>query len=84
MSKVTRDTTMQWGVRFPFEIRIRAGLKVRNTTSDGRKLDPGEYFLEQIPVIEKPPYTSFPIDSAYRHDAIHYGIRLNESQVQDV
>ena len=65
--KVTKDITMMWGVRHKFEIRLRAGLRVRNTNSHG----------------EKPPYTSFPVDSFYRHDAIHYGIRLSEEQVQD-
>lgn len=82
-NKVTKEITMMWGVRHKFEIKIRAGRAVRNETSHGEKLPDGEYFLEDIPMVEKPPYTSFPIDSFYRHDAIHYGIRLNESQVQD-
>ena len=83
MGKVTKEITMLWGVRHKFEIKLRAGLKVRNTTIHGEKLPEGEYFLDEIPTNEKPPYTSFPINSFYRHDAIHYGIRLTEDQVQD-
>lgn len=83
MKKVTKDITMMWrgGGPIAFEIKIREGRAVRNTTSQGEKLPDGEYFLEDIPTTEKPPYTSFPLDSFYRHDAIHYGIRLTEDQV---
>lgn len=78
--KVTKEVKLIFGVsRMRYEIHLPAGLRVRKIEGDGTK----QYFLSEFPINSKPPFTSFPIDSFIRHDAIHYGIRLNENQVQD-
>lgn len=81
-NKVTREIVMLWGVKFPIEIRLPAGLRVKPVEPYPMQTRP-EYFLAEFPVSLPPPYTSFPIGSFYRHDAIHYGIRLTEDQVQE-
>lgn len=83
--KVTKEIKMMWkgGGRIPFEIQLPAGLKVRPVEPYPTQTQP-EYFVDELPTNLKPPYTSFPIDSFYRHDAIHYGIRLTEDQVQEI
>lgn len=85
MSKVTKETSVMFGVGYntpKYEITLRAGLRVKPIKGEPGG-GPQMYWLDEFPTNEKPPYTSFPMDSFTRHDAIHYGIRLTEEQVQD-
>lgn len=82
--KVTKEVKFIWGVGHKsmwFEMHLPAGLRVKKIEGE-----PGQqmYFLDEFPTCLKPPFTSFPIDSFTRHDAIHYGVRLTEDQVQNV
>lgn len=81
MAKVTKEVRLMFGVsRMRYEIHLPAGLRVKKIEGEaGRQ----QYFLDEFPINQKPPFTSFPIDSFVRHDAQHYGIRLNEDEVQD-
>lgn len=83
--KVTKEIKMMWrgGGKVAFEIQLPAGLRVRERENYPTK-SRVEYWLDEIPTHLPLPYTSFPIDSFFRHDAIHYGIILTEEQVQDV
>lgn len=80
--RVTKEVKLTFGVsRSRYEIHLPAGLRVKRIEGE-----PGvqQYFLDEFPVNLPPPYTSFPIDSFVRHDAIHYGIRLSESETEEV
>lgn len=75
----TKECKIMFGVsRMRYEIHLPAGLRVKPI-----KGEPGTqmYFLDEFPVNLKPPFTSFPVDSFVRHDAMHYGIRLSADQV---
>ena len=74
--RVTKEVRTTFGVgRSHYEIYLPAGLRVRRIEGE-----PGvqQYFLDEFPV------NLFPIDSFIRHDAIHYGIRLSESETEEI
>lgn len=55
-----------------YDVDLPAGLRVKAIDRE-----PGYYFLDEFPA------AIFPKDGFMYHDAIHYGIRLHESQVED-
>jgi hypothetical protein len=78
--KVTKQVKINFGVsNMRYEIELPAGLRVKKITGEPMA-DPEnpQYFLDSF------PFVLFPVNSFIRHDAVHYGIRLDESQVQDV
>lgn len=81
--KITKEVSLMFGVGYNtqrYEIRLPAGLRVKKIEGEAGVQ---QYFLDEFPTNLKPPYTSFPVDSFVRHDAIHYGIRLSEDQVEE-
>ena len=83
--KVTKEVELDWkgGGRFYRKIRLPAGLRVKPIPFEPMRNEP-MYWLDEFPTDLPKYYTSFPINSFERHDATHYGIRLNEEQVQEV
>ena len=65
-----------------YDIDLPAGLRVKPIKGEA-----GNYFLDEFPSNYPGPdaqkYTSFCRDSFLLHDASHYGIRLNENQVEE-
>jgi len=64
--------------RMEYTLDIPAGLRCREITGEPCSTGGKQYFLDEFPV------RIFPRDSFVYHDARHYGIRLNESQVEHV
>lgn len=86
--KVTKDCTVTFGPGHTplsvYTIRLPAGLRVKEITGEPRRpRAPKQYFLDELPETASPPYCAFPRYSVIRHDATHYGVRLEEDQVQD-
>lgn len=79
--RVTKEVRLMWGVRIKYEIHLPAGLKVK-LAEKGPMETQDTYFLDEFPINLPLPYTSFPMDSFTRHDAIHYGIKLTADQTE--
>lgn len=78
---ITRDC---FGINFGvcksrYIVNLQKGLKVIPVPDHE-----GMYWLDEFPVNNGQVFTSFPIDSFIRHDAVHYGIKLNSSQVEEL
>jgi hypothetical protein len=75
-------TRAREGVRFGPGISVvdlPAGLRVKQCSETGQtKAEMRTWFVEEF------PEEVFPRDSLERHDAIHYGIRLNRGDLEEV